>query len=152
MKREATLEERTSSQRIKYLIDTYCNGSQIEFAKRVGIGKSSVSQYVNGTNFPGNKRAKQIADVFYVDPMWVMGFQTEMRKGVLKEAFDVPAMEGHLKNYNKTTRDIIIQRLVDLSGDKQPLQEFVNKYERLSPEGRKKVKEYIDDLLKIYHQ
>lgn len=152
MKREATLEERTSSQRIKYLIDTYCNGSQIEFAKRVGIGKSSVSQYVNGTNFPGNIRAKQIADAFYVEPMWVMGFQTEMRKGVLKDAFDAPAMEAYLKNYNTVTRDLMLQRLVDLSGDKQPLQEFVNKYARLSPEGKKKAEEYVDDLLKIYHQ
>lgn len=74
MKREPTKEELNSRKRIIELITDHCGGSQNEFAKKVGIGKSSVSQYVNGRNFPSNVRAGQIARAFDVNPMWVMGF------------------------------------------------------------------------------
>lgn len=66
--------ERQSQLRIIQLINDYCGGSQREFADKVKIGASSVSQYVNGTNFPTNVRAAQIAETFNVNPMWVMGF------------------------------------------------------------------------------
>lgn len=78
MKRDPNKYERASQERIKYLINTKCNGSQQEFADRVGIGKSSVSQYVKGTNFPSNIRAGQIAEAFGVNPAWVMGFDGPM--------------------------------------------------------------------------
>lgn len=152
MKREATLEERTSSERIKYLIDTYCNGSQNEFARRVGIGKSSVSQYVNGTNFPGNIRAKQIADAFFVEPMWVMGFQSDMRTGVLKTAFDNADVEAALKYDSDNSEKIILDHIVEASGLEYLPSDFVLKYNSLNPEGRKKLDEYLSDILKIYHK
>ena len=78
MKREPNKYELTSRERIKYLIDTKCNGSQQEFADRVEIGKSSVSQYVKGSNFPSNLRAGQIAEAFGLNPAWVMGFDSPM--------------------------------------------------------------------------
>ena len=71
-------EESLSRSRIIYLIDTFCNGNRMEFSKKTGIGKSSISQYVNGTNAPGNITAKKISDAFNVDPMWVMGFDVPM--------------------------------------------------------------------------
>ena len=80
MKREPTEIERNSQQRIVQLISQFCDGSQQLFADKVGIGKSSVSQYVNGTNFPTNVRAAQIADYFKVSPMWVMGFDVPMHE------------------------------------------------------------------------
>lgn len=80
MKRQPTPEERKSQERILYLIDEYCDGKQQIFADRVQIGKSSVSQYKKGTNFPTNKRAVQIAKAFNVQPMWVMGFDVPMRE------------------------------------------------------------------------
>jgi hypothetical protein len=56
-------------------------------------------------------------------------------------------------HYNKDIRDFTIQRIEELPDINNPfMSEFIRKYEKLSPEGRKKVKEYIDDLLKIYHQ
>ena len=79
MKREPSKFEVTSRERIKHLIETMCNGSQQEFANIVGIGKSSVSQYVNGTNFPSNIRAGQIAEAFGINPAWVMGFDAPMK-------------------------------------------------------------------------
>ena len=79
MKREPNKFEVTSRERIKHLIETRCRGSQQEFADIVGIGKSSVSQYVNGTNFPSNIRAGQIAEAFDLNPAWVMGFDAPMK-------------------------------------------------------------------------
>lgn len=79
MKREPNKFEKKSRERIQYLIDTICSGSQQEFADVVGIGKSSVSQYVNGTNFPSNIRAGQIAEAFDLNPAWVMGFDAPMK-------------------------------------------------------------------------
>ena len=78
MKREPTIIEKNSQSRIIQLIAEFCEGSQQIFADKVGIGKSSVSQYVNGTNFPTNVRAAQIAACFNVSPMWVMGFDVPM--------------------------------------------------------------------------
>lgn len=78
MKREPTIIEKNSQNRIIKLIAEFCDGSQQIFAEKVGIGKSSVSQYVNGTNFPTNIRAAQIAESFNVSPMWVMGFDVPM--------------------------------------------------------------------------
>ena len=74
-----SFDENESRKRIIYLIDTYCDGKQQIFADKCGIGKSSVSQYVNGTNTPGNIHASKIANAFDVNIMWVMGFDTTMR-------------------------------------------------------------------------
>ena len=74
-----SFDEIESRKRIKYLIDTYCDGKQQTFADKCGIGKSSVSQYVNGTNTPGNIHASRIAEAFGVNFLWVMGHDTAMR-------------------------------------------------------------------------
>ena len=47
--------------------------TQQEVADKAGIGKSSISQYINGTHVPGNKKAGQLAEVLHCDPMWLMG-------------------------------------------------------------------------------
>jgi transcriptional regulator with XRE-family HTH domain len=70
--------EKTRS-RIRFLIDTYYEGSQQAFADAVKINKASVSQYVNGSNTPGNITAGKIAAVCRVDPLWVMGFDVPMK-------------------------------------------------------------------------
>lgn len=70
--------EALSRERIIYLIDHFCDGNRMEFVRRTGINKSSVSQYVNGTNSPGNITAAKIGSAFNVDPMWVMGFDVPM--------------------------------------------------------------------------
>lgn len=124
MKREPTREEKESQERIKYLIDTYCNGSQQQFAQRVGIGKSSVSQYVNGTNFPGNIRAGQIAKAFSINPVWVMGFDVPM---VVKP--DLSPRSAHL----------VMKRVQD-----PRLTDALEKYFELSEEQKQNVLDYID--------
>ena len=69
----ARLNNEVSAKRIKELIDQKCGGSQQKFADLCGIGKYSVSQYVNAKNSPGNVTAVKISRVFGVDPLWIMG-------------------------------------------------------------------------------
>lgn len=67
-----------SRQRVIYIIDNYCEGNRMDFCAKTGIGKSSVSQYVNGTNTLGNITASKIGEAFHINPMWVMGFDVPM--------------------------------------------------------------------------
>ena len=46
----ARINNEVSAKRIKELIDQKCGGSQQKFADLCGIGKYSVSQYVNAKN------------------------------------------------------------------------------------------------------
>lgn len=57
-----------------------CDISQQELADKSGIGKSSVSHYVNGTHAPGNIKAYAMAKVLHVDPAWLMGFDVPMQE------------------------------------------------------------------------
>lgn len=88
MKHQMSEIEALCRKRIIYLINEFCNGSQQEFADRAGIGKSSVSQYVNGSNSPGNITSGKIAAAFSVNPAWVMGF--DVPKEINSASKDVP--------------------------------------------------------------
>lgn len=73
-KSEPTKFETQARQRIRQLIDQYCNGSQQELANKTGVAKASISQYVNGKNIPSNITAKKLCAPFGVNPAWLMGF------------------------------------------------------------------------------
>ena len=66
MKKTQTSEQkRISQERIRQLIADYANGSQQDFADACGIAKASISQYVNGSNAPGNVTAAKIANRYH---------------------------------------------------------------------------------------
>ena len=65
--------EKTCMQRIRKLIDDYCEGSQQRFVEKTGLNKGSVSQYVNGKNVPSLDNANKIASAFNIDSAWIMG-------------------------------------------------------------------------------
>lgn len=52
--------------------------SQQELSDQSGVGKSSVSHYVNGTHEPTNKAAYRLSLVLNVNPVWLMGFDVPM--------------------------------------------------------------------------
>ena len=66
--------EKTCMQRIRKLIDDYCEGSQQRFVEKTGLNKGSVSQYVNGKNTPSMENAQKIADAFKVDIAWILAY------------------------------------------------------------------------------
>lgn len=125
MKREPTKVEHNSRMRIIELITDHCYGSQNEFAKKVGIGKSSVSQYVNGKNYPSNVRAGEIARAFNVNPMWVMGF--DVPKELPKEDEDFV-----MHQFKKDTDSFYIP--------------IMKRMEELNTEGLDRLLDYVDLL------
>lgn len=123
MKREPNEYEKKSRERIIQLITDYCNGSQQEFADRVGIGKSSVSHYVKGQNFPTNVRAAEIARAFGLNPMWVMGFDAPKLSGIINEnSLEVSGIEKDLvlafRNADHITQNNVL-KLLDVSIEKE---------------------------------
>ena len=48
-----------------------------ELSRLSGVGKSSISHYVNGNNEPSNRTAEKLARVLDVEPLWLMGFDTD---------------------------------------------------------------------------
>lgn len=66
-----------TAKRLSYILSVRKMSAQ-ELANRSGVGKSSISHYVNGTNEPHNKNAGAMAEVLGVDPRWLMGFDVEM--------------------------------------------------------------------------
>lgn len=51
-----------------------------ELADRSGVGKASISQYVNGSHVPGNISAEKIGKILNVNPLWLMGFDVTMER------------------------------------------------------------------------
>lgn len=73
--------KQNSQKRIAKLFEEFSNGkpfiTQQAFADTCGVSKFSMSQYLNGSNAPGNITAAKIANRFNVNPLWVMGFDVE---------------------------------------------------------------------------
>ena len=55
-------------------------------ADKTGINKASISQYVNGSHAPSNRTAGKMAEVFKVNPVWLMGFDVSKRKEYSEES------------------------------------------------------------------
>lgn len=72
----------SSNQRIRQLISEL-NISQTDFCKKAGITKSALSNYLNGDRQPRQDQLDKIANTFYVNPAWLMGYD------VPREPFDV---------------------------------------------------------------
>lgn len=121
---EMTIYEKQSRERINYLIATFCDGSQQRFSEKTKLNKASVSQYVNGKNLPGNITSAKIAQVFNVNPAWVMGFDVPMEPPAAPESSsDAP---------------------VQLRSDES---ELLSKYNRLNDDGKREVKNHTDYIL-----
>lgn len=84
--------------------------SQQELAEKTGIGKSSISQYCNGTNCPARDRAEVIGRVLNVNPVWLMGFE------VVKDN-DVILLVERIKALPKEDQDTFM-RLISYIMDK----------------------------------
>ena len=67
--------EKTAKRLMKALSDN--NMRAQELSNKTGIGKSSISHYINGSHAPSNISAGKMADVLGVSPLWLMGFDVE---------------------------------------------------------------------------
>lgn len=89
-------------------------------AEKSGVGKSSISHYVNGTNKPHNINAGALASVLGVNPMWLMGFDVNKNP---KD--DVEKFLETAKEYTQITE--LIQKL-----NSDGLQKLIERAEELT--------------------
>ena len=107
-----------AKERLNYLISKYCNGSQQELANRTGVGKASISQYVNGKNVPSNLTAIQICKPFRINPAWLMGFDAPMSliesTGSTSSSFtlttDEEVLIGKYRDLNDEGKEILLDQ------------------------------------------
>lgn len=57
-----------------------------ELAEKSGVSKSSISQYVNGSHAPSNISSGKIGKVLDVNPLWLMGFDVDMKESIIAES------------------------------------------------------------------
>lgn len=68
-----------TARRLSYILNLRDMTAQ-ELSNRSGVGKSSISHYINGNNEPHSHNAGKMAKVLNVDPQWLMGFDVSMEK------------------------------------------------------------------------
>lgn len=67
------------SQRLKELMES-TGDKQIDMARKTGISKGTLTKYVNGKMGMKQSRIEQIAEIYGVDPVWLLGFDVPKKK------------------------------------------------------------------------
>jgi transcriptional regulator with XRE-family HTH domain len=86
-----------TANRIRQILDLRGMTAQ-QLAERSGVGKSSISHYVNGSNEPHNQNAGKMAAVLHCDPQWLMGFDVD------KANDETPVFIPNTENWSKAIR------------------------------------------------
>ena len=100
-----------SMERIRWLIDTYCEGSQAAFCERTGLHKSTVSKIVNNLHTPSKASAEKIASVFMVSQEWVNGYDVPMKKTAA-----VSERTASLPVYTRLPAHLPLDQVIDING------------------------------------
>lgn len=87
--------------------------TQADLCRITGIGKSAMSQYVNGSFAPRQDRSLAIANALNVSVAWLMGFDVPMERETPAIAFD-DGLREVIENYQSMTPDNR-SRLLELS-------------------------------------
>lgn len=123
------METNLSSLRIRELLNQHCMSAQ-DLSTKSGVSKASISQYLSGLYTPKNTSAKKIADVFNVNPAWIMGL-------------DVPMEIEHLK---PITTVQVNNEFIAYQGDLDYIIKQVNK---LSSPELEALQKYVDFALSV---
>lgn len=59
-----------------------------DLAEKSGVSKSSISQYVNGSHAPSNISSGKMGKVLGVNPLWLMGFDVDMKESIISESLE----------------------------------------------------------------
>ena len=109
--KELNEHQRLSIERLAMLIDEHCGGKQSEFVRQTGINKALVSQYLKGNNTMGIETAITIGKVYAIDPLWVLGYNTD--------DFEHYTILGKINQLNKEGIKKLISYLDKLIDDKK---------------------------------
>jgi len=67
------------SQRLKELMES-TGDKQIDMARKTGISKGTLTKYVNGKMGMKQSRIEKIAEIYGVDPVWLLGLDVPKKK------------------------------------------------------------------------
>lgn len=115
--------------RIKEL-RTLANMSQEELGRRVGVQRAAINKYEKGTveNIPLHTIEK-IAQIFDVSPTYIVGWNGDEGNPL---AVEVKVIQGVKRFYGKDSVDML------------------EIYTNLNDVGKKRVRQYLDDMSRIY--
>lgn len=112
------------SLRLKELMES-TGDKQIDMARKTGISKGTLTKYVNGKMGMKQSRIEHIAEVYGVDPAWLLGF-------------DVP--KRRLMSYiTEPKHEVVSERIVRYG-------ELLAKFDKLSDSDRTMIEDMIDRL------
>ena len=132
--KQNTDEKKKSQDRIQEIINEYANGSQQELADTCGVAKSSISQYVNRTNSPGNMTAAKIGKRYGLNPLWIMGFDVPK---TAKESAD------EFRKFADSFNDRRHQKIISMNLSDSELS-IIEKYRFIDDYGKRTVNVVID--------
>ncbi len=78
--------------------------SQQEICDRTGIGKSTMSMYMNGKHIPRQDKISVIADAFGIDPAWLMGYDVPLRRTASPDEAEYQRMFDALRRSPQLTK------------------------------------------------
>ena len=119
----------TIGERIKYL-RTIEGMSQEELGNRVGVQRAAINKYENGsvTNIP-IATIEKIATIFNVSPTYLVGWNT----------IEINPLSAEVK---------VLKGVKHFYGD--PAVDLLELYVHLSPQGKKRLLQYAEDISLIY--
>lgn len=97
-----------SRHRLKELLND-CGDTQNEMARKTGLTKSAISNYINGTREPRQDAILKISNTYKVNPAWLMGLDVSKYENK-KDDSDIKAFFDSLMD-NKPENDVDIEEV-----------------------------------------
>ena len=109
------MKNETTSKRIRVALSN-ANMKPQELADKSGIGKASISQYVNGSHAPGNVSAEKMGKILNVNPLWLMGFDSPMERETEKaKKEESPKILQYYEQLNDIGKHEATKRVMELT-------------------------------------
>ena len=150
-----------SKHRLKELLNI-TGDSQNEMARKSGLTKSAISNYVNGSREPRQDALYYLSKAYNVNPSWLMGYDVPMdnietiEKNMAKARLDFldidendeDALKDNAELYKKLREELNVLSADGGTGKSETISkalDFLNRYENANPE----VQAAIRTLLKV---
>lgn len=125
------------------------NMKAIDLHDKTGIGKSSISQYMNGKVKPKQDRIYLMAQALNVDELWLMGHDVPMERIERAESAPPPSQPYHPELTERDERDIMISASSLSPVLNEEEREHLRKYRSIDDAGRKIVDGTLDTVYRM---
>lgn len=116
------MKNKLTAKRLKVALEAL-NMKPQELSDKSGVGKASISQYINGSHSPSNISSGKMGKILNVNPLWLMGFDVPMERAnsippsVSKKAEQPPIMNYYnaLNKIGKQEAEKRVEELTQIS-------------------------------------